>query len=120
MKQINKMRENILNGGSNFVGTKSEKYCNIQEYCKELQMAITQYNKVVKQNQNLQSEILWHKAQNEKDNKYIIELEEKNMLQEEKLKQVLAAANEIFWRTDEANKFRRLIKNIIEEENANK
>ena len=81
-KTINKMRENILSGANNFVGTKPS-YCDIQEYCKPLREAVTQYNLVVKQNQSLQREVLWQKEQMEKDNQYLIKLEEANMLLEQ-------------------------------------
>lgn len=75
----------------------SEKYCDIQENCKELQTAITQYNKVVEQNQNLQSEIHWYKSEADKDEKYLIKLEEANMSldnENEKLKRALEAITE--------------------------
>lgn len=81
-KTINKMRENILSGANNFVGTKPS-YCDIQEDCKPLREAVTQYNLVVKQNQSLQREVLWQKEQMEKDNQYLIKLEEANMLLEQ-------------------------------------
>lgn len=81
-KTINKMRENILTGANNFVGTKPN-YCDIQEDCKPLREAVTQYNLVVKQNQSLQKNILWLKGQMEKDNQYLIKLEEANMLLEQ-------------------------------------
>lgn len=81
-KTINKMRENILSGANNFVGTKPN-YCDIQEDCKPLREAVTQYNLVVKQNQSLQREVLWQKEQMEKDNQYLIKLEEANMLLEQ-------------------------------------
>lgn len=76
------MRENILSGANNFVGTKPN-YCDIQEDCKPLREAVTQYNLVVKQNQSLQREVLWQKEQMEKDNQYLIKLEEANMLLEQ-------------------------------------
>lgn len=78
-KTIDKFRENILEGRKNFVGTKPL-YCDIQDSCKILSDAITQYNKVVEQNQSLQKQILWQKEQMEKDNQYLIKLEEANML----------------------------------------
>ena len=81
-KTINKMRENILSGANNFVGTKPN-YCDVQEDCKPLREAVTQYNLVVKQNQSLQREVLWQKEQMEKDNQYLIKLEEANMLLEQ-------------------------------------
>lgn len=81
-KTINKIRENILSGANNFVGTKTN-YCDIQEDCKLLREAVTQYNLVVKQNQSLQREVLWQKEQMEKDNQYLIKLEEANMLLEQ-------------------------------------
>lgn len=78
-KTIDKFRENILEGRKNFVGTKPL-YCDIQDDCKILSDAVTQYKKVVEQNQSLQKQILWQKEQMEKDNQYIVKLEEANML----------------------------------------
>ena len=51
-KTINKMRENILSGANNFVGTKPN-YCDIQKDCKLLALVKSQYDKVVEQNQSL-------------------------------------------------------------------
>ena len=81
-KTINKMRENILSGANNFVGTKPN-YCDIQKDCKLLALAKSQYDKVVEQNQSLQRNLLWYKEQAEKDNQYLIKLEEANMLLEQ-------------------------------------
>lgn len=78
-KTINKLKENIIEGKKNFVGTKPL-YCDIQDSCKMLSDAVVQYNKVVEQNQSLQKQILWQKEQMEKDNQYIVKLEEANML----------------------------------------
>ena len=60
-----------------------KKYCDSQDDCKLLKNAINQYNQVVKQNKNLQKEIRWYKEQTEKDNQYVIKLEEANMLLEQ-------------------------------------
>lgn len=76
------MRENILSGANNFVGTKPN-YCDIQKYCKLLALVKSQYDKVVEQNQSLQRNLLWYKEQAEKDNQYLIKLEEANMLLEQ-------------------------------------
>lgn len=81
-KTINKMKENILSGASNFVGTKST-YCNVQKKCEQLKEALTQYNLVLKQNQSLQREVLWQREQMEKGTQYLIKLEESNMLLEQ-------------------------------------
>ena len=81
-KTINKMRENILSGANNFVGTKPN-YCDIQKDCKLLALVKSQYDKVVEQIQILQRDLLWYKEQAEKDNQYLIKLEEANMLLEQ-------------------------------------
>ena len=81
-KIIDKMRENILSGANNFVGTKPN-YCDIQKDCKLLALVKSQYDKVVKQNQSLKRNLLWYKEQAEKDNQYLIKLEEANMLLEQ-------------------------------------
>lgn len=81
-KIIDKMRENILSGANNFVGTKPN-YCDIQKDCKLLALVKSQYDKVVEQNQSLQRNLLWYKEQAEKDNQYLIKLEEANMLLEQ-------------------------------------
>ena len=81
-KTINKMRENILSGANNFVGTQPN-YCDIQKDCKLLALVKSQYDKVVEQNQSLQRNLLWYKEQAEKDNQYLIKLEEANMLLEQ-------------------------------------
>lgn len=81
-KTIDKMRENILNGTSNFVGI-NPKYCDHQEYCKVVKQITDQYNQVVKQNVSLQTENRWYKDQQKKDNDYLIKLEEANMLLEQ-------------------------------------
>lgn len=57
-----------------------KQYCDIQENCKMLIQAGNQYDAVVKQNQSLQTELRFAKDNAEKDNKYIRELEEANML----------------------------------------
>lgn len=95
-KEIEKMRENILSGSKNFVGVKQD-YCDCQEHCKLLIMTNSQYEAVVKQNQSLQNEVIWRKKQSDKDNDYIIKLEEANMLLEqdvETLKKQLEALQE--------------------------
>ena len=61
----------------------NKKYCDRQDDCKLLKNAVTQYNQVVKQNQDLQKEINWYKEQMGKDNQYVIKLEEANMLLEQ-------------------------------------
>lgn len=81
-KMINKMRENVLNGTNNFIGIHPA-YCDAQDYCKIVEKITQQYNQVVKQNQSLQREVLWQKEQMEKDNQYLIKLEEANMLLEQ-------------------------------------
>ena len=83
-EQINKMKENILSGASNFIGTKApQNYCDCQDACKLLAAVSNQYNTVVKQNQSLQKTIQWQKDQMDKDNAYLIKLEEANMLFEQ-------------------------------------
>ena len=81
-KTIEKMRENILSGANNFVGTKPN-YCDIQKDCKLLALVKSQYDKAVEQIQSLQRNLLWYKEQAEKDNQYLIKLEEANMLLEQ-------------------------------------
>lgn len=81
-KIINQMRENILEGASNFVGI-SPNYCDNQDCCKIVLQITNQYNQVVKQNQSLQSQLLWQKGEMDKDNQYLIKLEEANMLLEQ-------------------------------------
>ena len=78
---INKMRENVLEGANKFVGI-SPNYCDNQDCCKIVLQITNQYKQVVKQNQSLQQEVLWQKAEMEKDNQYLIKLEEANMLYE--------------------------------------
>lgn len=81
-KTIEKMRENIINGTSNFVGTK-DTYCDCQDACKIVAIISAQYNAVVKQNQSLQRTVLWQQEQMQKDNEYVMKLEEANMLYEQ-------------------------------------
>lgn len=81
-KIINQMRENILEGANNFVGI-SPNYCDNQDCCKIVLQITNQYNQVVKQNQSLQSQLLWQKGEMDKDNQYLIKLEEANMLLEQ-------------------------------------
>lgn len=78
-KEIEKMRENILNGNKNFIGI-SPNYCDSQNYCKIVNRITNQYNKVVQQNKDLQKENQWLKQQMNTDNQYVIKLEEANML----------------------------------------
>lgn len=61
-------------------------YCDIQENCKMLIQAGNQYDAVVKQNQSLQAELRFANDNNKKDEEYIRQLEEKNMLLEEEVK----------------------------------
>ena len=79
---INKMRENVLEGANKFVGI-SPNYCDNQDCCKIVLQITNQYNQVVKQNQSLQQEVLWQKNEMQKDNQYLIKLEEANMLLEQ-------------------------------------
>lgn len=79
---INKMRENVLEGVNKFVGI-SPNYCDNQDCCKIVLQITNQYNQVVKQNQSLQSQLLWQKGEMDKDNQYLIKLEEANMLLEQ-------------------------------------
>ena len=79
---INKMRENVLEGANKFVGI-SPNYCDNQDCCKIVLQITNQYNQVVKQNQSLQSQLLWQKGEMDKDNQYLIKLEEANMLLEQ-------------------------------------
>ena len=79
---INKMRENVLEGANKFVGI-SPNYCDNQDCCKIVLQIANQYNQVVKQNQSLQSQLLWQKGEMDKDNQYLIKLEEANMLLEQ-------------------------------------
>lgn len=93
---INKMRENVLDGANKFVGI-SPNYCDNQDCCKIVLQITNQYNQVVRQNQNLQQEVLWQKTEMEKDNQYLIKLEEANMLLErdvETLKRQVEALKE--------------------------
>lgn len=105
---INKMRENILGNGSNYVGTKPV-YCDCEDGCKLLKTVSDQYNAVVRQNQSLQKEVLWQQDQMQKDNDYLIKLEEANMLYEqdiEVLKRQVEALQE------ELEKYKRATKTI--------
>ena len=105
---INKMRENILGNGSNYVGTKPV-YCDCEDGCKLLKTVSDQYNAVVRQNQSLQKEVLWQQDQMQKDNDYLIKLEEANMLYEqdiEVLKRQVEALQE------ELKKYKRATKMI--------
>lgn len=61
-------------------------YCDIQKNCKMLIQAGNQYDAVVKQNQSLQAELRFANDNNKKDEEYIRQLEEKNMLLEEEVK----------------------------------
>ena len=83
MKAYEKMRNNIINKTSDFVGIKNEQYCQCQDYCKLLIAANTQYEKVVEQNRNLQQELNKYKSDAEKDNSYLAKIEESNMLLEQ-------------------------------------
>jgi len=60
-----------------------EKYCDCQDTCKIVAIVSAQYNAVVKQNQSLQRTVLWQQEQMQKDNDYLIKLEEANMLYEQ-------------------------------------
>ena len=50
---------------------------------KNLEILTNQYNAVVKQNQSLQKVILWQQDQMQKDQEYLVKLEEANMLYEQ-------------------------------------
>lgn len=107
-KTIDKMRENLINGTSNFVGTK-DTYCDCQDACKVVAIISAQYNAVVKQNQSLQGTVLWQQDQMRKDNEYLIKLEEANMLHEqdvEILKRQVEALQE------EIEKYKRAINKV--------
>ena len=107
-EMINKMRENILGNGNNFVGTKPA-YCDCEDACKLLKVVSDQYNAVVRQNQSLQKEVLWQQDQMQKDNDYLIKLEEANMLYEqdiETLKRQVEALQE------ELEKYKRAIQTV--------
>lgn len=97
MKAYEKMRNNIINKTSDFVGIKNEQYCQCQDYCKLLIVANTQYNKVVEQNCSLQQELNKYKSDAEKDNSYLAKIEESNMLLEQ-----------------DADKYLKIIENISE------
>lgn len=107
-KTLDKMRENIINGTSNFVGTK-DTYCDCQDNCKLLAAISNQYNAVVKQNQSLQKTILWQKDQMNKDNEYLIKLEEANMLFEQDVEN-LKRQNDTL--QEELEKYKRAIKKV--------
>ena len=107
-KTLDKMRENIINGTSNFVGTK-DTYCGCQDNCKLLAAISNQYNAVVKQNQSLQKTILWQKDQMNKDNEYLIKLEEANMLFEQDVEN-LKRQNDTL--QEELEKYKRAIKKV--------
>ena len=84
----------------------NKKYCDSQDDCKLLKNAVTQYNQVVKQNQDLQKEINWYKEQMGKDNQYVIKLEEANMLLEqdvETLKTQVEALQDVLHRKEIKN-----------------
>ena len=49
----------------------------------DLEILANQYNAVVKQNQSLQKVILWQQDQMQKDQEYLVKLEEANMLYEQ-------------------------------------
>ena len=107
-KEIEKLRENILSGTKKFVGIKND-YCDCQDVCKLLKMTTAQYEAVVKQNASLQSEVLWLKGEMQKDNNYVIKLEEANMLLEqdvETLKRQVEALQE------ELAKYKNAVKKI--------
>ena len=107
-KEIEKLRENILSGTKKFVGIKND-YCDCQDVCKPLKMTAAQYEAVVKQNASLQSEVLWLKGEMQKDNNYVIKLEEANMLLEqdvETLKRQVEALQE------ELAKYKNAVKKI--------
>ena len=90
------MRENILSGANNFVGTKPN-YCDIQKDCKLLALVKSQYDKAVEQIQSLQRNLLWYKEQAEKDNQYLIKLEEANMLLERDVETLKKQLKTIFY-----------------------
>lgn len=107
-KEIEKMRENILSGTKNYVGVKQD-YCDCQDACKLLKIVNSQYEAVVKQNQSLQRQVLWQKGEMDKDQAYLIKLEEANMLFEqdvETLKRQVEALQE------ELEKYRKAVKKI--------
>lgn len=84
----------------------NKKYCDSQDDCKLLKNAIDQYNQVVKQNKDLQKEVRWYKEQTEKDNQYVIKLEEANMLLEqdvETLKTQVEALQDVLHRKEIKN-----------------
>ena len=63
-------------------------YCNIQENCKMLIQAGNQYDAVVKQNQSLQAELRFANECRKSDEEYIRQLEERNMILEEKVQEL--------------------------------
>lgn len=105
---INKMRENILGNGSNYIGTKPV-YCDLEDSCKLLKVVSDQYNAVVRQNQSLQKEVLWQQDQMQKDNDYLIKLEEANMLYEQDIETLKRQVDAL---QDELEKYKRATKTI--------
>ena len=68
-------------------------YCEIQDGCKLLIQASNQYEAVVKQNQSLQTELRFANDCNKKDEAYIRQLEESNMILQEENKKFKDIAN---------------------------
>lgn len=58
-------------------------FTTCEELLNSLKTVSAQYNAVVKQNKSLQETVLWQKDQMQKDNDYLIKLEETNMLHEQ-------------------------------------
>ena len=107
-KTLDKMRENIINGTSNFIGIK-DTYCDCQDACKIVATVSAQYNAVVKQNQSLQKTVLWQQDQMQKDNDYLIKLEEANMLLEQ---DVEVQKRQIDALKEELEKYKRAVNKV--------
>jgi hypothetical protein len=78
-------------------------YCDNQDCCKIVKQITQQYEQVVSQNKELQSENRWFREQSELDNKYLTKLEEANMLLEkdvEILKRQVEALKERYERNE--------------------
>lgn len=79
-------------------------YCEIQDGCKLLIQASNQYEAVVKQNQSLQTELRFANDCNKKDEAYIRQLEESNMILQEKSEQNQKDIKNLIQEKDALNK----------------
>ena len=84
---------------------------NCKDKCKELATVSAHYRAVVEQNASLQKTVLWQKEQMQKDNDYLIKIEEANMLLEQDVETLKRQVDAL---QDELEKYKKAVEKIDE------